>query len=251
MRELDCPRCAICEKPVEETGTYGLCRVHAYVAYSTLTREQVLEKEAKEAFAAMAKVDDACSFPGCKKAAEAGARGHLCGLHGVSQKDDPLQFARAAAEASLETEQCLVCRQPAILFGEFAVCRAHEKFQYSHMTRDQIVAYEAGQRDPVKEAQKFDGGKTQLDLFPHEALEEIGKVFTYGAAKYSRMNWRLGMDWSRLYGALLRHLNAWNSGEDKDPESGLPHLAHAGCCVTMLLASQISNLGTDDRWRKP
>lgn len=97
---------------------------------------------------------------------------------------------------------------------------------------------------------KYDKDKTQLDLFPPEALEAIGQVLTYGANKYAAHNWRKGIDWSRLYGAALRHLNRWNAGEDIDPESGLPHLAHAGCCVVFLIASAQSGLGTDDRWRK-
>lgn len=98
---------------------------------------------------------------------------------------------------------------------------------------------------------KFDTGKTALGLFPPEALESIGRVLTYGANKYAAHNWRKGMAWSRYYDALLRHLNAWNAGEDIDPESGLPHLAHAGCCIAFLLASQAAGLGADDRWRKP
>jgi hypothetical protein len=57
------------------------------------------------------------------------------------------------------------------------------------------------------------------------------------------------MNWSRYYGAALRHLNKWNSGVDVDDESGLPHLAHAGCCIAFLLASQISGHGTDDRFK--
>lgn len=48
-------------------------------------------------------------------------------------------------------------------------------------------------------------------------------------------NWRLGYDWSLSYDALQRHLNAFWSGEDLDPESGLPHLAHAAFHVNALL----------------
>lgn len=98
-------------------------------------------------------------------------------------------------------------------------------------------------------AQKFDHGKTRLGLLPTEALEEIGKVLTYGADKYAAHNWRKGLDYSRLYDAALRHLNAWNAGQDTDPESGLMHLAHAGCCIMFLIANQVTGLGQDDRWR--
>ena len=44
-------------------------------------------------------------------------------------------------------------------------------------------------------------------------------------------NWRDGLDWTRVSSAVLRHLSAWHGGEDIDPESGLSHLAHAGCGI--------------------
>ena len=41
-------------------------------------------------------------------------------------------------------------------------------------------------------------------------------------------NWRQGgMRWGQVFASLQRHLWAWWRGEDKDPESGLSHLAHA------------------------
>jgi hypothetical protein len=33
----------------------------------------------------------------------------------------------------------------------------------------------------------------------------------------------------------MRHVHAWRAGETKDPESGLHHLAHAGCCLLFML----------------
>ncbi|NLA84833.1 MAG: hypothetical protein GX854_09995 [Clostridiales bacterium] len=44
--------------------------------------------------------------------------------------------------------------------------------------------------DVLKEGIKYDSEKLRYDLFPVEALEEITKVLTYGAAKYSPDNWR-------------------------------------------------------------
>lgn len=60
-------------------------------------------------------------------------------------------------------------------------------------------------------------------------------------------NWEKGLAWGRLSGALLRHLWAWMRGEERDPESGLPHLAHMACCALMLLASTLRGVGEDDR----
>jgi hypothetical protein len=62
-------------------------------------------------------------------------------------------------------------------------------------------------------------------------------------------NWEHGMKWSRVYGALLRHLTAWWGGEDKDPETGRSHLWHVACCVTFLLTYEMRGAGEDDRWK--
>jgi hypothetical protein len=55
------------------------------------------------------------------------------------------------------------------------------------------------------------------------------------------------MNWSRVKGALDRHLIAWWMGEDKDPETGFSHLWHVGCCVLFLIAYELRGAGLDDR----
>ena len=85
------------------------------------------------------------------------------------------------------------------------------------------------------------------ELLPVEALEEIAKVLAFGARKYEANNWRKGFKWMRTFGALLRHLYAWARGEDNDPETGLSHLAHAGCNVLFLLTFVLTKTGEDDR----
>ena len=97
---------------------------------------------------------------------------------------------------------------------------------------------------------KFDADKLRLDLLPTEALEELSKVYAFGAKKYAAHNWRKGMLWSRLFGACLRHLFAWWRGEDKDSESGLSHLIHASFCVLTLLDFERSHPEKDDRPHK-
>jgi hypothetical protein len=96
------------------------------------------------------------------------------------------------------------------------------------------------------EGYKEDGGKIRTDLLPVEPLMEIAKVLTMGAKKYPERNWEDGMDWHRPYGAILRHLFAWWKGEDLD-ESGLSHLAHAGCEVLFLLEYHLKQKGNDNR----
>lgn len=100
----------------------------------------------------------------------------------------------------------------------------------------------------MSKALKLDQGKIPLELLPFESLAEVGKVLAFGAEKYGRYNWRSGMEWTRLVGAVLRHLFAWMRGEHLDPESGLSHLAHAACGLLFLLAYEINQVGTDDRY---
>ncbi len=49
--------------------------------------------------------------------------------------------------------------------------------------------------------------------------------------------------------AAQRHLIAHYSGEDIDPESGLPHLAHASCCLMFLTNMAATRPDMDDRYR--
>lgn len=88
---------------------------------------------------------------------------------------------------------------------------------------------------PTAGGTKYDDGKPGMHLLDHIALREIAKVLDFGAKKYAPNNWRKGIAMSRLLAAALRHLFAYASGERKDPESGLSHLAHAGCCVVFAL----------------
>lgn len=97
------------------------------------------------------------------------------------------------------------------------------------------------------EGRKNDTGKLPLHLLPHDALEEVAKVLDYGQHKYSARNWEAGMAWSRPYAACLRHLWAWWRGQERDPETGLSHLAHAACCVLFMLAYVIRRTPGDDR----
>jgi hypothetical protein len=103
--------------------------------------------------------------------------------------------------------------------------------------------------EDLKPGFKYDEGKPMMSLLDPGALREIAKVMTYGAKKYSRLNWRKGMDWSRCADAALRHIFSWIDGEDKDPETGFSHLAHAACCLIFLIFYQLYNVGKDDRFR--
>ena len=95
-----------------------------------------------------------------------------------------------------------------------------------------------------------DEGKPRLELIYPQFLEAMGSVLGFGATKYSANNWKNGIEYSRLIGSAMRHITAFNRGEDMDPESGLSHLAHAGCCVMMLYGMTQINKDMDDRDRQ-
>lgn len=99
-------------------------------------------------------------------------------------------------------------------------------------------------------APKFDATKVRLDLLPIEPMMQIANVFGFGAKKYFANSYRQGetVVWSRTYGSILRHMMAFWSGEDKDPESGLDHLAHAGTQLFILMEHAAHNKNKDDRF---
>lgn len=96
---------------------------------------------------------------------------------------------------------------------------------------------------------KHDGGKPPMALLSGAALTEIAKVLEFGSKKYDSWNWKGGFKWSRLASAVLRHIFSWLSGEDKDPETGISHLAHASCGLMFLLDFEVNKLGEDDRYK--
>ena len=96
---------------------------------------------------------------------------------------------------------------------------------------------------------KFDNGKPSMSLIDPYALKELAKVLDYGKGKYAAWNWRKGIQWSRVLDAALRHLTAFNDGEDLDQESGLPHLAHAMCNCMFLLRYTQEHGELDDRYK--
>ena len=105
----------------------------------------------------------------------------------------------------------------------------------------------------VTEAVKNDQGKPQYHLLPNDVLQSVGAVLAFGASaeKYEAHNWRKGMAWSRMFDAAQRHIWAFWEGEDNDPESGLPHLAHAVTCLMFLCSYHLSETGEDDRFVAP
>lgn len=83
----------------------------------------------------------------------------------------------------------------------------------------------------------FGALKPCMHYVPMNVMLAVAKVFELGAAKYGLKNFRVQpIDASTYYSAMHRHLIAFfEGGEDVDPESGQPHLAHviAGAMILM------------------
>jgi hypothetical protein len=83
-------------------------------------------------------------------------------------------------------------------------------------------------------------GKADWSLFPFDGAELIVRVLMHGAEKYDRDNWRQGADdpeaQRRIFSATIRHLAALQRGETVDPDSGMPHIAHAATNLLFLCA---------------
>lgn len=94
---------------------------------------------------------------------------------------------------------------------------------------------------------RYNDGKADISLIPLCTLEDEARVWMYGKQKYAAWNWAKGMDWSVPLACAMRHIAAWQRGEELDAESGLPHLAHAMCNLRMLTLYSKTYPEGDDR----
>ncbi len=93
---------------------------------------------------------------------------------------------------------------------------------------------------------KHNTNKPQLSMLDPDFLEDMAKVMMFGAKKYSRNNWKLGLEHSAIVDAILRHTMKILRGEYIDDESGFPHLSHIACNAMFLHYYQKNEVGTDD-----
>lgn len=128
----------------------------------------------------------------------------------------------------------------------------------------------------MSKARRYNNGKLRYDLISRIALEELAKVYTKGAHKYSiykdkdgnevkgitnfeglelvddgANNWRKGLSWSDTASAVMRHVEKFLQGEDID-ELGTYHLANAAWGLFTLLDFYKTYPEGDDRnhWYK-
>lgn len=87
--------------------------------------------------------------------------------------------------------------------------------------------------------------KARYDLVWWPFINELAKVLAYGSIRYGDRNWEAGMPVTRCFASCMRHLYAWFTGEDIDPETSCNHLAHAA--FNLMAMMRLSNTDNDDR----
>lgn len=102
-------------------------------------------------------------------------------------------------------------------------------------------------RDTFSGGRKDDTGKLRFDLLPVRPLEKVAEVYTIGASKYDDNNWRKGIQWSRIFAAMLRHAYKWWRGEVNDPVDGQHHLSSVVWCALTLMEFEETHPELDDR----
>jgi 5'(3')-deoxyribonucleotidase len=117
-------------------------------------------------------------------------------------------------------------------------------------------------------ARRYTDGKIRYELIPNEFKEALAKVYTIGAEKYTLRdekgnitedganNWRKGLGWKQTLGAIYRHLEKFERGEDYDydyPKELLDkygpslHLANAAWGISTLITQYKIHPQLDDR----
>ena len=101
------------------------------------------------------------------------------------------------------------------------------------------------------EATRYYDGKLCWSLVDFNSLQDMVRVLEFGAKKYNRDNWKLGLPTKQICESMLRHIFAYLQGEDNDPESGIPHIGHIQCNAMFLDYMMRHHPELDDRKEQP
>ena len=90
--------------------------------------------------------------------------------------------------------------------------------------------------------------KPSLSLVPPASILYEALAMENGAQKYGAYNWRTYKVKASVYlSACLRHLAAFQDGEEVAADSQVPHLAHAKACLGIIIDALETGTLIDDR----
>ena len=114
---------------------------------------------------------------------------------------------------------------------------------------DKIVFNTKAPQASASTGLRYNTGKPEMSMVleANKAMEGVAKVLMHGKAKYHRGNWLGGLAHMGIVDCLMRHLTAYVSGEDKDAESGLPHVDHVLANALFLSQMYHTRPDLDDR----
>ena len=174
------------------------------------------------------------------------------GHHDNSSQNSPEEVLEAFMD-NIETEKCLVngCsgidrkgKKRQMIRG---LCKAHYKrWNKGFMLHPKYGKFDRTYKDHRKnveeeivEGRKDDKNKTDWSFLPIQALAGVAEILKKGS--------QTGIKFSKIYGAIIRHLSAWFFNlENKDTGSGEHHLCHIIANCIMLL-TYIDKKEFDDR----
>jgi hypothetical protein len=111
--------------------------------------------------------------------------------------------------------------------------------------RTKTVAIET---KPINPKEGLGSLKLPLSLWPATATAMGCIGMLDGATKYGRSNFIAGgTSATVMVDAAMRHLQAWQQGEDNARDSGVPHLANALATIAIIVDAQAAGVLVDDR----
>lgn len=127
---------------------------------------------------------------------------------------------------------------------------AKEKDSQFKKMMEEISGVSSVERKPVTSARHNEGKVQTREVYP-DYIMGIGDVLTASRAKYDHFNWCKPTKLSTPYESAMRHLMAFQSGEDYDSESGKHHLLHVATNIMfMYYHNTVNKEESDDRFFK-